>query len=279
MNTSLIHSKTKDHFKTGEEFSLVWNTDHDMLITTPQPSVEKLSYYYESENYISHNDDAKGVMAFLYRTVKRRSLKNKISLIESRLGTKGSLLDVGAGTGEFCKVAFDNNWKVEGVEPSKVALKFANEKGIKMYTSIENVVDKKYDVITLWHVLEHLPNLDDVIKKLSDLLKPNGVLIIAVPNYNSFDAGYYKSFWAAYDVPRHLWHFSKESIPRLFKESFKVESIKPMWFDSFYVSLLSEKYKSGSGFSIKALFVGLISNVKAIFTKEYSSVVYCLRKG
>lgn len=279
MNTSLIHSKTKDHFKTGEEFSLVWNTDHDMLITTPQPSVEKLSYYYESENYISHNDDAKGVMAFLYRTVKRRSLKNKISLIESRLGTKGSLLDVGAGTGEFCKVAFDNNWKVEGVEPSKVALKFANEKGIKMYTSIENVVDKKYDVITLWHVLEHLPNLDDVIKKLSDLLKPNGVLIIAVPNYNSFDAGYYKSFWAAYDVPRHLWHFSKESIPRLFKESFKVVSIKPMWFDSFYVSLLSEKYKSGSGFSIKALFVGLISNVKAIFTKEYSSVVYCLRKG
>lgn len=278
MKTSQIHSITKDHFKTGEEFSLVWNTDHDMLITTPQPSLENLSFYYESENYISHNDDVKGVMAFLYRTVKRRSLKNKISLIESLLGTKGSLLDVGAGTGEFCKVAIENNWKVEGVEPSEAALTYAKEKGIKTYTSLEDVNEIKYDVITLWHVLEHLPNLEKVIQKLSSLLKPDGVLIIAVPNYNSFDAKYYKSFWAAFDVPRHLWHFSKNSIPRLFRENFKLLSIKPMWFDSVYVSLLSEKYKSGTSFSIKAIFIGLISNIKGIFNKEYSSVIYCLRK-
>lgn len=278
MKTSQIHSRTKDHFKTGEEFSLVWNTDHDMLITTPQPSVENLSYYYESENYISHNDDAKGLLALLYRTVKKRSLKNKISLIESLLGTKGSLLDVGAGTGEFCKVAIENNWKVEGVEPSEAALQFAKEKGIKMYTELEDVVDKKYDIITLWHVLEHLPDLEKVIQKLSSLLKPDGVLIIAVPNYNSFDAKYYKSFWAAFDVPRHLWHFSKNSIPRLFRENFKLLSMKPMWFDSVYVSLLSEKYKSGTSFSIKAIFIGLISNIKGIFNKEYSSVIYCLRK-
>ncbi len=278
MSEEYIHIRTKDHFKTGKKFKLVWNGDLDMLITTPQPLAQDLSFYYESDNYISHNDEAKGVMAFLYRTVKKRSLQNKISLVESRLGRKGSLLDVGAGTGEFCKVALNRNWKVEGVEPNQTAFEFANEKGIQMYTSLEKVQNKKYDVITLWHVLEHLPNLNESINSLSELLNPNGVLIIAVPNFNSFDAEKYATFWAAFDVPRHLWHFSRKSIPRLFKTNFKLEETKPMWFDSFYVCLLSEKYKSGNSFSIKALLIALYSNLKALRTKEYSSVIYCLRK-
>lgn len=278
MNSIHKHSTVKDHFKSQEEFNLMWNEERDMLITTPQPLPEKLPSYYESEEYISHNDNAKGILAFLYRTVKKRSLKSKLSLIQNQLGRKGSLLDLGAGTGEFCKVALDNNWKVEGVEPSEAALKFANEKGINFYTSIDKIQNKKYDVITLWHVLEHLPNLDESIKKFSELLNPNGVLIIAVPNFNSFDAKFYKSFWAAFDVPRHLWHFSRASISRLFQNNFKLEKTKPMWFDSFYVSLLSEKYKTGNKFSIKALLIGFYSNFKALFNKEYSSVIFCLKK-
>jgi SAM-dependent methyltransferase len=278
LTSNKTHRIVKDHFKSKEDFELVWNEERDMLITSPQPSPEKVPSYYESEEYISHNDEAKGIMAFLYNAVKKRSLKRKLSLIESRFGEKGMLLDVGAGTGDFCKVALSANWKVEGVEPSEAALRFANEKGVKMYKSLSNVKGRSYDVITLWHVLEHLPNLEDSIKKLSELLNPNGVLIIAVPNYNSFDAKHYKFHWAAFDVPRHLWHFSRQSIPRLFHANFKLETTKPMWFDSFYVSLLSEKYKSGAAFSLRALYIGFLSNLKAVFSKEYSSVIYCLRK-
>src|SRR5690606_16215601 len=124
----------------------------------------------------------------------------------------------------------------------------------------------------------HIPNLEETIELLSTMVKPNGTLIIAVPNYKSFDAGYYKEFWAAYDVPRHLWHFTRDSIAELFQKNFRLEKTKPMIFDSFYVSLLSEKYKSGSSFSLKGLGIGLVSNLKGMSTDQYSSHMYCLRK-
>jgi len=140
--------------------------------------------------------------------------------------------------------------------------------------------EKQFDVITLWHVLEHVPNLDEYISTLKKLLKPNGILIVAVPNFKSFDANYYKQFWAAFDVPRHLWHFSKKSIQLLFaKQEMNILKILPMWFDSFYVSLLSEKYKHGKSNFLKAFYIGFLSNLKASRTKEYSSLIYLLKKG
>ena len=176
-----------------------------------------------------------------------------------------------------------NGWNISGVEPSKNAKRIANAKLFKSDTSkivenIEALSNQQFDVITLWHVLEHVPNATEYISKLKMLLKPSGVLIVAAPNFKSFDALYYKKYWAAFDVPRHLWHFSKEAIHQLFSiYNFKVVKILPMYFDSFYVSLLSEKNKTGNSNLMKAFFVGLLSNLKAIRSKEYSSLIYILK--
>jgi 2-polyprenyl-3-methyl-5-hydroxy-6-metoxy-1,4-benzoquinol methylase len=165
------------------------------------------------------------------------------------------------------------------VEPNYDAKMRAQEKGINLNSNIDLLSENKYDVITLWHVLEHLPNLEEQIEKIIALLNENGVLIIAVPNFNSFDAKYYKNYWAAFDVPRHLWHFSKNTIKLLFaNHGWKVVHTKPMVFDAFYVSLLSEKYKTGKQNYFKALMMGMRSNLKSLSTKESSSQIYILKK-
>ncbi len=274
----IVYLRAKDYFKSGESFDLLFDKERDMLVTFPQPSNDKIGFYYESSNYISHTDSKKGIMSFLYQKVKRHSLQNKLALINSMVSSKGSLLDVGAGTGDFCIAASKKGWKVQGVEPNDNARAVAREKGVQLTSSMSDYKNQFFDVITLWHVLEHLPNLEEQIQELKNLLNPNGALIIAVPNYRSFDSKYYKEYWAAFDVPRHLWHFSQKSMKLLFGDFFKLEKVKPMIFDSFYVSLLSEKYKSGNSFSIKALLIGLWSNIKAISSKEYSSLIYCFRK-
>ncbi|WP_170152832.1 class I SAM-dependent methyltransferase [Ulvibacter antarcticus] len=270
---------TKDFLVSGESFDLIYNPQKNLLCTSPQPKAENLARYYESDSYISHTDDTKGLMAWLYQKVKSYALESKMSLIESRNNGTTSVLDIGAGTGEFLKLASDRNWEIAGVEPNEKARMLANSKGMNLKSQIDDFKSSEFDVVTLWHVLEHLPDLETTIKKIEALVKPSGVLIIAVPNYKSYDANYYKEFWAAYDVPRHLWHFSKESMKGLFSSEMKLEKIKPMYFDSFYVSLLSEKYKTKNNFSIKALLVGLWSNVSGIRTKEYSSHIYCFRKA
>ncbi len=263
---------------SGEKFDLIYDFDREMLITYPIPDANDLGKYYESEKYISHTDNNKGVFSFLYQTVKKWSLQKKVRLILSHNSQAGSLLDVGAGTGEFLKAAKEKSWKVTGVEPNQNAVALAQEKGIVLYPELKDLINQKFDVITLWHVLEHISNLEEVVKELSELLKPGGILVIAVPNYNSYDAKHYKEFWAAYDTPRHLWHFSKNAIIDLFKENFKLRKIEPMLFDSFYVSLLSEKYKTGSNFSLKAFWIGLLSNLKGMRSKEYSSHIYIFER-
>ena len=278
-NNNDIYITTKDHFKSGETFNLVLDATRDYLITSPQPSLESLESYYESEDYISHSDRQKGLVPFLYNSVKKWALKNKIQLVTRLSKNKGSLLDIGAGTGAFCEIAKAKGWDVSGVEPNEKARAFAKQKNIDLLESINDFKEQQFDVITLWHVLEHLPDLEQTILKIEALLKPNGILIIAVPNYKSFDATHYKEFWAAYDVPRHLWHFSQKSMQLLFSKKLSLTKTKPMIFDSFYVSLLSEKYKTGNTFSIKALFVGFWSNVKAIRSKEYSSLIYCFKNS
>jgi len=260
-------------------FDLVLDSSREILITTPQPAPEDLAGYYQSQAYISHSNTQKGIVPFLYGLVQKWSLKNKINLINSLSNHKGTLLDIGAGTGNFCETSKQNSWDVYGVEPSQKAREVAAKKNIFLHQSIEDFTGQQFDVVTLWHVLEHLPDLENTITAIQKLLKPNGVLLVAVPNYNSFDAKHYKGFWAAYDVPRHLWHFSQKSMSKLFSENMKLLKTKPMIFDSFYVSLLSEKYKTGNSFAIKALWIGFLSNIRALSTKEYSSLIYCFKKA
>ncbi len=268
----------KDFLVSGESFALKYDSDKELLVTTPKPSDASLPSYYESEEYISHTDKKKGWFSFLYQTVKGYSLKKKVQLISELNNGQGVLLDVGAGTGDFLKAAKDKNWKVSGVEVNEKAKALAEEKGIYLNNQITDLKDEKFDVITLWHVLEHIPNLEETCKKLESLLTINGTLLIAVPNYKSYDATHYKQFWAAYDVPRHLWHFSQGAMKKMFSSNLKLVKTKPMIFDSFYVSLLSEKYKTKKKFSIKALWIGFKSNLKAKRTTEYSSLIYCFKK-
>ena len=273
-----LYLKTKDHSVSGEEFELVYDKAHEMLVTKPEPA--NLDQYYQTENYISHTDANSTLQDKVYQTVKKYSLEKKVRLIE-KYSSKGKLLlDIGAGTGDFLLKAKKSGWCIEGVEPNSEARIRALKKEVGLNPSLDSLPEKKYDVITLWHVLEHLPDLDHQIKQFVSLLKDDGTLVVAVPNFNSFDAKYYKNYWAAYDVPRHLWHFSKTSIRKIFSNhGMQVVKTKPMVFDSFYVSLLSEKYKNGTQNIIKAFGVGLWSNCMAWKTKEYSSHIYILKRG
>ncbi len=274
----LIYCTAKDYLVSQETFTLHHDVSRDILITDPQPPLDSLYKYYESDAYISHTDSKKGIVSFLYQIVKKNALQSKVSLLEKLNKGIGTLLDIGAGTGDFLKQATNKGWTIEGVEPNASARKLASQKGVSLAESIEDFNGQQFDVVTLWHVLEHLPNLEETIKRIEDLINPGGVLIIAVPNFKSYDAKHYQSFWAAFDVPRHLWHFSKKSMTLLFSKKMKLEKIIPMLFDSFYVSLLSEKNKTGSQNLIKAFWVGLRSNIAAWSTKEYSSLIYCYKK-
>ena len=268
----------KDFSVSGESFSLLLNEEYQILKTHPQPTLDKLGSYYEFEDYISHTDGKRTLFEKMYHFIKRKAIRDKVSLINSYQPLKGRILDIGAGTGDFLLEAKNQNWDILGIEPNDKAKGIAVGKGIKFGDTIEKLESNSFDVITMWHVLEHVPDVEHQVAELKRLLKPSGTIIIAVPNFKSYDAKYYKEFWAAYDVPRHLWHFSKTAIEKLFdKQNMNLEDIKPMWFDSFYVSLLSEKYKSGKMNFISGFFIGLISNVSGLFKKEFSSHIYVLK--
>ena len=188
------------------------------------------------------------------------------------------MLDIGAGTGEFLYVAKQNGWQITGIEPSDKAKGIALKKGVAFVDQMETIQDQSMDVVTMWHVLEHVPDLDRQISELKRILKPNGSILIAVPNFKSYDANHYGAHWAAFDVPIHLWHFSKTAIEKLFSEKdLKLTQTLPMKFDSFYVSLLSEKYKTGKMNFIQAFFIGLRSNWAAQRNFEYSSHIYVFK--
>lgn len=269
----------KDYTVSQEIFSLYYNRAYDLLLTDPIPPKEILGNYYQSENYISHTDGKRNLFERLYQGVKKIALRKKVDLLFKQNNTVGSLLDIGCGTGDFLVEAKKRGWTTTGFEPNDKASELAAKKGITIAKQLSDLPDHSFDVITLWHVLEHIPNLEEQIIVLRRLLKPEGKLIVAVPNYKSYDAMHYKEYWAAFDVPRHIWHFSQKSITTIFSQfDFKVDELQPMLFDSFYVSLLSEEYKSGKKNWIKAFFVGLRSNVEARNSMEYSSLIYCLSK-
>lgn len=275
--------KVKDHSVSGEMFQLIENKTYGFLETTPQPKEENLSGYYKTEDYISHTDSKRNLLEKVYHVVRSISLKRKLKLIDSFSSQEKTLLDIGCGTGDFLQVAQKNNWLVSGIEPNQEARQIANTKtnnAVYKTAQLQEFKKHSFDVISLWHVLEHLPNLENQVSVFKNLLKENGTIIIAVPNYKSYDAKHYKDFWAALDVPRHLWHFNQESIASLFaKENMKVVKTLPMKFDAYYVSLLSEKYKSGFMNPIKAFWFGFMSNAKAKSSKEYSSLIYVLKNS
>ncbi|MFD1062594.1 class I SAM-dependent methyltransferase [Winogradskyella litorisediminis] len=289
----------KDHSVSGESFDLIYSQYDDILETSPQPSAKDLPKYYQSEDYISHTDTRRNLLEQVYHIIRKSALKKKLLLINSfdsdtsnslttstsnSLSTKEKkLLDVGCGTGDFLKTAKDNNWSVFGIEPNPDARQIANLKTENSVFDIPKLLDfeeSSFDIITLWHVLEHLPKLEEHIQIFNSLLKPDGHLVIAVPNFKSYDANYYKKFWAAYDVPRHLWHFSQTGMKRLVESfGFKSQKTLPMIFDAFYVSLLSEKYKRGFMNPFMAFWIGLRSNLKAKRSGEYSSLIYTFKKS
>tara|TARA_R110000744_G_scaffold230684_4_gene348872 strand:- start:1599 stop:2429 length:831 start_codon:yes stop_codon:yes gene_type:complete len=274
-----FYLETKDFTLTGETFKLLHDPVLDMLVTEPQP--ENIGKYYESEDYISHTDAKKSLVDKIYHRVKGYNLKGKLSLINSYAGTDKSVLDVGAGTGDFLALAKKCGWEASGVEPNELARLKAQDKGVTLIEYLDAVPSsQKFEVITLWHVLEHLPDLESQIAKLVGLLTNTGTLIVAVPNFKSYDANYYKEYWAAFDVPRHRWHFSQKSVQKIFeKHGMKLVRTKPMFFDAFYVSLLSEKYKNGKQNFLSAFRIGLMSNLQALGTKEFSSLIYVLKRA
>jgi SAM-dependent methyltransferase len=270
--------RVKDFFLSQEEFELKRNQSFGFLETIPQPM--NLGKYYESENYISHSDSKRTIFDKIYQFIKNYNITYKLNLLPKN---SKNLLDYGCGTGEFLVHAQKRNFDVLGQEPNLQALKIAQEKLGKNRVSSTDIfsISEKFDCITLWHVLEHIPEIEKFIPELISKLKVGGKLFIAVPNHTSFDAKYYGEFWAAYDVPRHLWHFSPNSMNRLFSHfGMKIEKTYPLWFDSYYVSLLSEKYKNPKnplGW-VRALLIGTLSNLKGIFSGNYSSVIYQISK-
>lgn len=270
----------KDYTVSKEQFSIMSCSKCQFKFTNPRPYPNELGKYYQSEEYISHSNTQKGIVSKLYHLVRNHTLKQKLNIIKGFFKT-GSILDYGSGTGMFLKVCQDNGWQTKGVEPDDKARSFSiTENKIDVVSSIEELnKETKYQVITLWHVLEHVPNLHETLQAFHNQLVDGGVLLIAVPNCHSHDAKYYKEHWAAYDVPRHLYHFTQNdmvSLLNMFKFTF-IKSL-PMKFDSFYVSMLSEKYKHGTINYIGAFWRGLISNWKAKNNQEYSSKIYIFKK-
>ncbi|MXV37170.1 methyltransferase domain-containing protein [Flavobacteriaceae bacterium Ap0902] len=276
-----IPKQVKDFLVSHEEFELKKSTQYDeLLYTYPTPPLEKLGAYYESDDYISHEDNAQGIMNKLYYWVKQYNLKFKKDLFPVSKNKKLRTLDYGCGTGDFVQYLNRYNYDAYGLEPNPKAFALASKKNpAKIFRDSSLILKEKFDVITLYHVLEHIPNLEEEINNIINALSPDGKLFIAVPNYKSFDATYYKEYWAAYDVPRHLWHFSEKTIVGIFSQfGMVIESIYPLWFDSFYISLISEKYKRNKLGFITAPIIGLISNLKACRTGEYSSKIYQITK-
>ena len=271
-----------DYTVSRETFSIVSCNGCGFKFTNPRPADADLGKYYKSDNYISHSNTKKGIVNYLYQVVRKHTLEKKLSLVNS-LGSKGKILDVGCGTGEFLSICKRGGWETLGIEPDQDAKAL----GIKNYglsvlqeTALKTLPESSFDIISMWHVLEHVPNLNERLRDLKKILKPGGSIIVAVPNCSSKDALRYKQFWGAYDAPRHLWHFTPKDIQAIFSEQgMRVDRILPMKFDSFYISLLSEKYKTGNANLFSGFLSGLSSNMAASKTgNTWSSQIYIIKK-
>ena len=273
-----------DHYATGESFDLFRCTDCGFLFTQDVPVEAEIGRYYESPDYISHTDTQKGLMNRVYHHVRKYMLSSKARLVRVKSGLQqGRLLDIGTGTGYFAHTMQTKGWQVSAIEKSPQARQFAKQHfslDVKAPEALPVLPAEEFDVVTLWHVMEHLEHLNETWDILYRILKQNGTLIIAVPNPTSYDAQKYKEMWAAYDVPRHLWHFSPSAIQQFgAKHGFILEERHPMPFDAFYVSMLTEKYKKHSLFFMRGLFTGMQALLASFVKKDRSSsIIYIFRK-
>lgn len=279
------HLQVCDYSITKEKFWISTCNQCQFIFTNPIPHQADIGKYYASEQYVSHSDTRKGIINQLYHYVRKLTLSHKLQLIE-KVNTNSAkhLLDIGCGTGYFLQYAQIKGWTIAGYEPDETARKAAEHKiNAKIATDLKEFGSKKFDVITLWHVLEHVHSLNETVEFLKHHLSDSGKIVIAVPNIESWDANYYQEKWAALDVPRHLYHFSKKSISLLFHQhGLKLLKSKGMIFDSFYVSMISEKYKNNGKLNViglvKAFFIGLISNLKTYNLPNNSSIIYIFEK-
>ncbi len=279
--------KIKDHFLSQELFEIKETETKGVFRTFPVPT--DLDKYYESEDYISHHQDSGSLKEKIYKFAQSFNLNYKRNILvdnirQNRLQSKDAspvqVLDYGCGAGEFVKY-IENDFSVLGFEPNESARNAAIKKAskAKIINDIHSIENETLDAITLWHVFEHIDNQSVALSQFYNKLKNNGLLIIAVPNPTSDDATRYKEFWAAYDVPRHIYHFSKSGMENLMNnENWKLKKIKPLLLDSYYISILSEKYKKSPLFWLKGLFYGAISNLKASKSGEFSSLIYIIEK-
>lgn len=273
-----------DNTVSKQQFE-IWECNNCKLRFTQNiPDKNHIGNFYKSENYISHSNTNKGFINRLYHAVRSITLNSKKNLIEKHTAKRnGNLLDMGAGAGAFASTMKKNGWNVTALEPDETARTNAKKDfKIELLPSekLFELEKEFFDVITLWHVLEHVHELHNYVEQFFSLLKKDGCLIIAVPNYTSYDATEYSEGWAAYDVPRHLYHFSPKSMKLLLgQHHFKIKKIKPMWFDSYYISLLSEKYLTGKIHPFKAFISGSFSNLQTLKNKEKgSSIIYIAQK-
>lgn len=273
----------KDHFLSGENFAIFSCDSCGLMITQPTPALDKLADYYESPDYISHSNQKQGLFNQVYQIIRKITLKRKLRLI--RKYTRGdSVLDIGCATGEFLNYCALRGMNATGIEPNRKAREFAKQQyrlKVEDEQYLSNLRDASFSVITMWHVMEHVPDINERMATIYRLLADDGVAFIALPNPNSYDALYYNEFWAAWDVPRHLYHFTREAFNFMAEKfQFRVVNRIPMRFDSYYVSLLSEKYMKGKTSVISAMFRGLLSNRMARkVNSEYSSVIYVIKKS
>lgn len=275
----------KDYTVSNESFEIWECKVCTFAFTQNIPAANEIGKYYQSSDYVSHSDTKQGLINRLYHLVRSITLQSKKRLIRNVTTlAKGELLDIGAGTGAFAATMKKAGWNVKGLEPDEVARQNAkanHQLELETLDVLHQQPSSNYDAITMWHVLEHVHDLHQYLDTFYRILKPSGTLIVAVPNYTSEDASIYKEHWAAYDVPRHLYHFSPHSMDILMEQhNMQVVAHKPMWFDSFYVAMLSEKYKNGSNNHPAALANGALSNWKALGeVSRCSSVIYIIRKN
>ncbi len=273
----------KDYSISQEEFALSECKKCGLIFTNPRPDQDQLGKYYESSQYLSHHDHDNTLIAKVYKRARNYTLKQKLKLANHLNDhQKGRWLDIGCGLGHLLYTAKSDGWNVVGVEPNEqAAIASSNKINQLIYPTLQSSkAEKKYDIITLYHVLEHVYDLNETIDFIKTKIKKKGHIIIAVPNPESWDALHYKNFWAGYDVPRHLYHFKQDTIHQMAKiHGMKIKEIIPMKLDAFYVSLLSEKYKTGKSNYLKAFQNGLKSNNWAKQNKlNYSSLIYILKK-
>jgi len=269
--------KVKDHFLSKETFEIK-EISEGILHTSPIP--KNLAKYYESDEYISHNQNKKNIKTKIYNILQKINFKYKKYILNSEIANEKNILDYGCGIGNFLDY-IKNEYNIIGIEPNENAKKIAEEKlgKEKIINKLSDISNLSLNIVTLWHVFEHIEEQKEFLNEIYKKLKPKGKLIIAVPNYKSYDSNYYKEYWAAYDVPRHVFHFSRIGMKNIFTtKKWNLKKVKPLILDAYYISIISEKYKENYFPIIKGLIRGLISNIKALKTGEYSSLIYIIEK-